>query len=381
MWCAAALSSCGIAVRADGARCTPMRHGDRARVASTCALAAIARCAAPRPGRVVAPVGPDIAEPSSHRQRRRWAVPANPARPSPRALQDNGVPPCTARPDAGAFRPPAAAEQQRDIRPPQRCDAAQEHDMTTGKVTLLGAGPGDPDLLTLKAVKALAAADVLLLDDLVAPGIVELAPRARVIRVGKRGGCRSTPQAFIEKLMRRYALRGAHVVRVKGGDALLFGRAGEELATLRAAAIPVEIVNGISSGFAAAASLGISLTHREHCQGVTFVTAHRQDHGEPDWARLAATGTTLAIYMGMSRVDSIAAGLLAALPASTPAAAVQWAGTPDERRWTGTLGTLACGIEAERLGSPAVILVGGAIGAAAAQGASTATGAALARAA
>ncbi len=95
--------------------------------------------------------------------------------------------------------------------------------MTTGKVTLLGAGPGDPDLLTLKAVKALAAADVLLLDDLVAPGIVELAPQARVIRVGKRGGCRSTPQAFIEKLMRRHALRGAHVVRVKGGDALLFG--------------------------------------------------------------------------------------------------------------------------------------------------------------
>ncbi|HDR9115486.1 TPA: uroporphyrinogen-III C-methyltransferase, partial [Burkholderia territorii] len=176
--------------------------------------------------------------------------------------------------------------------------------MTTGKVTLLGAGPGDPDLLTLKAVKALAAADVLLLDDLVAPGIAELAPHARVIRVGKRGGCRSTPQAFIEKLMRRYALRGAHVVRVKGGDALLFGRAGEELATLRAAGIPVDIVNGISSGFAAAASLGISLTHREHCHGVTFVTAHRQDHGEPDWATLAASGTTLAIYMGMSRVDS-----------------------------------------------------------------------------
>ncbi|WP_175852898.1 uroporphyrinogen-III C-methyltransferase [Burkholderia anthina] len=234
--------------------------------------------------------------------------------------------------------------------------------MTTGKVTLLGAGPGDPDLLTLKAVKALAAADVLLLDDLVAPGIVELAPHARVIRVGKRGGCRSTPQAFIEKLMRRYALRGAHVVRVKGGDALLFGRAGEELAALRAAAIPVDIINGISSGFAAAASLGISLTHREHCQGVTFITAHRQDHGEPDWRALAATGTTLAIYMGMSRVDSIAAGLLDALPASTPAAAVQWAGTPHERRWTGTLGGLAHGVAAAGLGSPAVMLVGAAIG-------------------
>ncbi|WP_347469670.1 uroporphyrinogen-III C-methyltransferase [Burkholderia stagnalis] len=239
--------------------------------------------------------------------------------------------------------------------------------MTTGKVTLVGAGPGDLDLLTLKAVKALAAADVLLLDDLVNPAIVELAPQARVVRVGKRGGCRSTPQAFIERLMRRYALRGAHVVRVKGGEALLFGRAGEELRMLRDAAIPVEIVNGISSGFAAAASLGASLTHREHCQGVTFVTAHLQDHGEPDWPRLAATGTTLAIYMGMSRVERIAAGLLAALPASTPAAAVQWAGTPDERRWAGTLGALAQGVAEARLGSPAVILVGAAIGEAAAR--------------
>jgi len=120
--------------------------------------------------------------------------------------------------------------------------------MNTGKVTLLSAGPGDLDLLTIKAAKALAAADVVLLDDLANPGIVSLAPRARVIRVGKRGGCKSTPQAFIQRLMQRYASKGLHVVRVKGGDALLFGRAGEELAALRRASIPVEIVNGISSG-------------------------------------------------------------------------------------------------------------------------------------
>ncbi|AGZ31035.1 uroporphyrinogen-III C-methyltransferase [Burkholderia pseudomallei] len=233
---------------------------------------------------------------------------------------------------------------------------------TMGKVTLLGAGPGDLDLLTMKAAKALAAADVLLLDDLVDPGIVALAPRARAIRVGKRGGCRSTPQAFIERLMCRYALRGAHVVRVKGGDVLLFGRAGEELAALRAARVPVEIVNGISSGFAAAASLGVSLTHRDHCQGVTFVTAHLQDHGEPDWASLAATGTTLAIYMGMSRIERIAAGLLSTLDDKTPAAVVQWAGAPAERRWTGTLGHLASGAAEAGLGSPAVIFVGRAIG-------------------
>ena len=167
------------------------------------------------------------------------------------------------------------------------------------------AGPGDLELLTIKAAKALASAEVLLLDDLVNPQIVELAPQARVIRVGKRGGCRSTPQAFICRLMRRYALQGARVVRVKGGDALLFGRAGEEIGFLRQAGIEVRIINGISAGFAAAASLGVSLTHRDHCHGITFVTAHTQDHGEPDWAALAATGTTLAIYMGMrpDRID------------------------------------------------------------------------------
>lgn len=247
--------------------------------------------------------------------------------------------------------------------------------MTTGKVTLLSAGPGDLDLLTIKAAKALAAADIVLLDDLVNPGIVSLAPRARVIRVGKRGGCKSTPQAFIQRLMQRYAGKGLHVVRVKGGDALLFGRAGEEITALRHAQIPVEIINGISSGFAAAASLGISLTHREHCQGVTFVTAHKQDHGEPNWAALAATGTTLAIYMGMTRIESLCQALLSALPASTPAAVVQWAATASERRWLGTLDRLAIDPVKEGLESPAVILVGNAIGEAVDWAAIHATGA------
>jgi uroporphyrin-III C-methyltransferase len=232
----------------------------------------------------------------------------------------------------------------------------------TGKVTLLSAGPGDLDLLTLKAAKALAAADVVLLDDLANPGIVTLAPQARVIRVGKRGGCRSTPQAFIERLMRRYAVKGLHVVRVKGGEALLFGRAGEELAVLRDAGIPVEIVNGISSGFAAAAGLGISLTHRRHCHGVSFVTAHTEDHSEPDWAALAATRTTVAIYMGMRRIASIASALLASLPADTPAAVVQWAGGAGERRLVTRLDRLATDATNAGFASPAVILVGAAIG-------------------
>ena len=232
----------------------------------------------------------------------------------------------------------------------------------TGKVTLLGAGPGDLDLLTVKAVKCLARADVLLVDDLANPEIATLAPQARVIQVGKRGGCKSTPQAFIQRLARRYACQGQHVVRVKGGEALLFGRAGEEISYLRDAGIEVEVINGISAGFAAAASLGLSLTHRNHARGVTFVTAHLQDHSEPDWAALAATQTTLAIYMGMSRIDNIAAGLLGTLAATTPAALVQAASTAQERRLVTTLGRLAQDAHRAQIGSPAIILVGDAVG-------------------
>jgi uroporphyrin-III C-methyltransferase len=227
-----------------------------------------------------------------------------------------------------------------------------------GEVVLLSAGPGDLDLLTLKAVKALAQAEVLLVDDLVHPDIVELAPRARVVRVGKRAGCRSTPQDFICRLMRRYALQGTRVVRVKGGDALLFGRAGEEIAFLRAAGIHVRILNGISAAFAAAASLGVSLTHREHCHGVTFVTAHTSDHGEPDWAALARGGTTLAIYMGMSRFQSIARSLVQHMPADTPVAIAQAVSQPGECRWLGTLHSLLDEPPECIPGQPGVILVG-----------------------
>ncbi len=234
-----------------------------------------------------------------------------------------------------------------------------------GKVSLVSAGPGDLDLLTLRAAKAIAAADVLLIDDLVDEAIATLAPHARAIYVGKRGGCRSTPQAFITRLMRRYALQGRHVVRVKGGEALLFGRAGEEMAELRRAGIEVEVVNGISSGFAAAAGLGVSLTHRDHCPGVIFVTAHLRDGSEPDWRALAQTGMTLAIYMGASRIAGIADALAAALPRHTPAAVVQWAGTARERRVTATLGDIAPLAQAVGIASPAVILVGKAIGEAA----------------
>ncbi|MBO9715713.1 MAG: uroporphyrinogen-III C-methyltransferase [Pseudoxanthomonas sp.] len=236
------------------------------------------------------------------------------------------------------------------------------------EVVLLSAGPGDLELLTLRAVRALAQAEVLLLDELVNPEIVDLAPHARVVRVGKRGGCRSTPQAFICRLMRRYALQGLRVVRVKGGDALMFGRAGEEIAFLREAGVPVRIVNGISAAFAAAASLGVSLTHRGHCHGITFVTAHTADHGEPDWEALARSGTTLAVYMGMGRLESIAAGLLRHLPADTPAAVVQAASQPGERRLVTCLGGLVVAAAALESGLPGLVLVGPALAEACGEG-------------
>lgn len=229
-------------------------------------------------------------------------------------------------------------------------------------VVLLSAGPGDLDLLTLKAAKALAIADVLLLDELVNPQIVALAPQARVIRVGKRGGCRSTPQSFICRLMRRYARQGLRVVRVKGGDALLFGRAGEEIAFLRASGIGVSIINGISAGFAAAAALGLSLTHRDYCHGVSFVTAHTHDHGEPDWATLAASGTTLVIYMGMRRIESVSSALLRHLPASTPAAVVEAASQPLQRIVRTSLGRMAKDAAGFDRSHPGVILIGAALG-------------------
>jgi uroporphyrin-III C-methyltransferase len=236
--------------------------------------------------------------------------------------------------------------------------------MNTGKVTLVGAGPGDPELLTLKALKAIRAATVLLVDDLVSPEVVaHAAPGARIVHVGKRGGCKSTPQAFIEKLMLMAAREGENVVRLKGGDPFIFGRGGEEMEHLRAAGVPVEIVNGITSGLAAATSLGVPLTHREHAQGVIFLTGHAQQGASlPDWRMLAATARearlTLVIYMGVSGAAHIQEDLLTGLPASTPVAIVQRASHPDQRHAVSTLGEMAATIAAQALASPAVIVVG-----------------------
>jgi uroporphyrin-III C-methyltransferase len=236
--------------------------------------------------------------------------------------------------------------------------------MNTGKVTLVGAGPGDPELLTLKAVKAIQAATVLLVDDLVTAEIVAFAsPDARIVHVGKRGGCKSTPQAFIEKLMIMAAREGENVVRLKGGDPFIFGRGGEEVEHLQAAGIEVQVVNGITSGLAAVTSLGVPLTHREHAHGVVFVTGHAQPGSQgTDWRALAATARdarlTLVIYMGVSGAGHIQEELLTGLPASTPVAVVHRASLPDERSAVTTLGELNATIAREQLASPSVIVVG-----------------------
>jgi len=233
-----------------------------------------------------------------------------------------------------------------------------------GRCTLVGAGPGDPELLTIKAAKAIASATVLFVDDLVNPAVLEHAsPSARIVQVGKRGGCKSTPQAFIHKLMVQAVREGENVVRLKGGDPFIFGRGGEEVEHLREEGIEVQVINGITSGLAGLTSLGAPLTHRDHAHGVVFVTGHAKpgDTGT-DWAALSHTAhqakLTLVIYMGVSSLHTIQNGLLQGLPASTPVAIVQHASLPQQREAMTTLGQLAATMTREGLQSPSIIVVG-----------------------
>ncbi|HUP30555.1 MAG TPA: uroporphyrinogen-III C-methyltransferase [Usitatibacter sp.] len=230
----------------------------------------------------------------------------------------------------------------------------------TGRVYLVGAGPGDPDLLTLKAVKALQCAEVVLCDDLVGDEILEhVNPAARIVHVGKRGGCKSTPQAFIERLMVAEALRGNVVVRLKGGDPSIFGRGGEECEALRRAGIEHEVINGITSGLAAATALGIPLTHRALCHGAILVTGHAGEGGKVDWSALAATGFPLVIYMGARHVKEICRELIqGGMASSTPAAAVSNATRDTQRSVLTCLRTLPRDMEAAGIDSPCILIVG-----------------------
>lgn len=238
-----------------------------------------------------------------------------------------------------------------------------------GRVTLVGAGPGDPDLLTLKAVKALQVADVVLFDDLVGDGILELVhEKARCLAVGKRGGRASCRQQDIDDLMVKFARKGKHVVRLKSGDPMIFGRAGEEIERLRREGIAVDVIPGVTAALAMASALGVSLTHRDHAQSVRFVTGHSRHGTLPDtldWRGLADPRTTLVVYMGGRTVGDMVARLTdAGMPVETPAVAVCAVSRPSEARWSGPLHDLAAGAARLGLDEPILIAIGDSLGAA-----------------
>lgn len=252
-----------------------------------------------------------------------------------------------------AFRRGASAEAGEDVAGLIR-EVEAGITPARGQVTIVGAGPGDSELLTLKAVRALQAADVILYDDLVPDDVLELARReAKRVRVGKRGQRDSCRQEDINDLMTRLARQGRHVVRVKSGDAMVFGRAGEEIAHLEAAGVGVTIVPGITAASAMAAALGVSLTHRDHAQSLRLVTGHARSGELPadlDWVGLADPRTTLVVYMGGRTAPAIAERLLAqGLAQSTPVVAISHLSQAHERRWQGSLGEMG------RDGLPAIM--------------------------
>lgn len=231
-----------------------------------------------------------------------------------------------------------------------------------GCVHLVGAGPGDPDLLTVKALRLLHSADLVVYDRLVGEAILaEIPATAERISVGKESGFHAVPQDEINALLVRHALAGRDVVRLKGGDPFLFGRGGEEAEALVAHGIPVEVVPGISAAFGCAAAAGIPLTHRDVAQGVRFVTGHlREDRAlDLDWARLADPDCTLVVYMGVASAGRLAAGLMTGgLAAETPVAVVENGTTGRQRSLLGELRSLDADIARWRVRPPALIIIG-----------------------
>lgn len=235
-----------------------------------------------------------------------------------------------------------------------------------GSVTLAGAGPGDPGLLTLDAARAIGSADIILHDALVPDTILALARReTRLVSVGKRAGCRSVPQEFTNRLMAACAKKGLRVVRLKGGDPFIFGRAGEEAEFLRSHGVAVTVIPGITAAMGAAAQLGLPLTHRGVARSLRVVTAHCRTSVETDaidWGSLADPATTLALYMGRDRLEQIAASLIAAgLPPDTPAALVANACRPDATVRFATIRDLPKSAPLPDPGAPSLILVGDAV--------------------
>ncbi|MGO9489481.1 MAG: uroporphyrinogen-III C-methyltransferase [Solirubrobacteraceae bacterium] len=235
-----------------------------------------------------------------------------------------------------------------------------------GRVFLVGAGPGDPGLLTARALELIATAEVILYDRLVGPGALDGArPEAELLFVGKEGGGEAVPQERTEQLLVEHARAGRRVVRLKGGDPFVFGRGGEEALALRAAGIPFEVVPGITAGVAAPAYAGIPVTHRGLASAVALVTGHTREDGAAesgpplDWPALAAFPGTLVFYMGVRALPQIAESLIAAgRPASEPAAVVEAGTLPRQRTVTGTLETIAAAVRREQVRAPSVTVVG-----------------------
>ena len=244
-------------------------------------------------------------------------------------------------------------------------DGARTETATAGMVHLVGAGPGDPDLLTMKAHRLLQRADVVVYDRLVSAEVLAMARRdAERIYVGKRRGNHSQSQDEINARLVALARAGKSVVRLKGGDPLLFGRGGEEIGALAEAGVTVEVVPGITAALGCAASTGIPLTHRDHAQTCLFVTGHRKDGRlDLDWPTLARPRQTVVIYMGLDALPTIAAQLVAhGLPASTPVALIENGTTDRERRVVGTLATIDAQAMRARLEGPTLCMVGEVVG-------------------
>ncbi len=229
-----------------------------------------------------------------------------------------------------------------------------------GKIWLVGAGPGDPELLTLRAARLLAGAEIVVHDGLVDPAVLTLVPRsARLISVAKSRARQTLPQEDINALLIRHARAGREVVRLKGGDPFIFGRGGEELEAARAARIPVEVVPGITAANGAAAAAQIALTHRDASSIVSFVAGQCKGLAEQDWAGLAGKGRTLVIYMGVATAAQIAEKLMAdGLAPDMPLAVVENGARATMRVLRGLLAGLPDLVAREAVVSPALIVIG-----------------------
>lgn len=240
-------------------------------------------------------------------------------------------------------------------------DKRQDGNRARGKVFLVGAGPGDPDLLTVKAMRLITRAQVVVFDHLVGDAIVDLIPpSARRVYAGKEAGNHALPQHRINQLLVNLANEGLDVVRLKGGDPFIFGRGGEEMAAALAAGLECEIVPGITAAAGAASCTGIPLTHREHAQTLVFATGHlKDDTVNLDWTALARPRQTVVIYMGLSALDIICERMIAhGMPAHTPAAVIHAATTPGQCGVHSTLAHLPAAVREAGIRTPALIMIG-----------------------